>query len=243
MNKISTAVGATMLVALSALAVPAFADKGGNNDDQVCDDLSSGKTELSGQDATTEIPVAPTGFLISGYCVKAGSGNQEGGGPVYVDIVDTAGPVTISHPSGKGISHFSYTLVPVPTETQTTTTSTTTTTTTTPSTPETSTSTPVVVDNEEEAPEEEETDVQGESANNAGNNSGGGSNEVLGAQAPAAAPAEAPAAEVPTVVNAGATGETSSVSAPAMLALLGALLGMVAVGMRRNLLRVGGRKA
>jgi LPXTG-motif cell wall-anchored protein len=52
---------------------------------------------------------APEGKLISGYCVKAGSINQDTDetelGPVYVDDL-RASSVEISHPSGKDISHY-----------------------------------------------------------------------------------------------------------------------------------------
>ena len=86
--------------------------------------------------------------------------------------------------------------------------------------------------------------------NNSGNNNNGGTNEVLGAQAsannaPAAAQQSAPAAPVPTVINAGTAGEAPAnpFGTPAAIALFGALMGLIALGMRGGLARVGGGKA
>jgi len=85
--------------------------------DQVC---GGDKVDLSGEQATYTV-TAPDGYLISGYCVKSGSVNQ-GDGPVYVGVNPSAQTVTISHPSGKAISHYSLTLVSqvAPTATATT---------------------------------------------------------------------------------------------------------------------------
>ncbi len=103
---------------------------------------------------------APEGQLIVGYCVKAGSIKQ-GNGPEYVTVDPPAASVTITHSSGKDISHYTVSYGPVtttttvPEETTTTTvgeeTTTTTTTveeptTTTSTVPETTTTTLVVDD-------------------------------------------------------------------------------------------------
>src|SRR5215218_1341903 len=48
---------------------------------------------------------APAGFLIDGYCVKAGSSNQ-GDGPVMVPVNPPQATVTISYPGGKAVSHY-----------------------------------------------------------------------------------------------------------------------------------------
>ncbi len=74
-------------------------------DEGVCAGQSSGKIDVSGSHTTLTV-VAPEGQLISGYCVKAGSINNENG-PVYVSVNPPAAQVTISHPSGKDISHYS----------------------------------------------------------------------------------------------------------------------------------------
>jgi LPXTG-motif cell wall-anchored protein len=91
----------TILLALSAVA-PAFADA---DDDQVCEDLDSGKIDTTGDPADVEVH-APEGKLISGYCVKAGSANQEDGGPVFILVDPPLASVTIAHPSGRAVSHY-----------------------------------------------------------------------------------------------------------------------------------------
>ncbi|UUZ59181.1 hypothetical protein [Nocardioides sp. B-3] len=50
--------------------------------------------------------------------MKAGSA-QQGNGPVNVVVDPPAASVTITHPSGKDISHYTVTLVPTPTPTPT----------------------------------------------------------------------------------------------------------------------------
>ena len=56
---------------------------------------------------------APTGFEITGYCVKAGSVNN-GDGPEVTTLTTPTSSVTISHSSGKNISHYVIYLAPVP---------------------------------------------------------------------------------------------------------------------------------
>ncbi|MEV0951389.1 LPXTG cell wall anchor domain-containing protein [Promicromonospora sp. NPDC050249] len=68
-----------------------------------------GKVDVTGEHTTLEVTAEP-GYLITGYCVKAGS-DKQGNGPVDVVVDPPAATVTISHPSGKAISH--YTLVTV----------------------------------------------------------------------------------------------------------------------------------
>lgn len=104
---------ATSLAAVSittaAAAQPAAATEA------VCGPLDSGKIDTSGDPATVNVQ-APDGFLIDGYCVKAGSANQDDGGPVYVDVHPTAS-VTFGHPTGKAVSHYSVSYTDAPTET------------------------------------------------------------------------------------------------------------------------------
>jgi LPXTG-motif cell wall-anchored protein len=71
-----------------------------------------GKIDVTGEHLTLEVTAEP-GYLITGYCVKAGS-DKQGDGPVDVVVDPPAATVTISHPSGKAISH--YTLVTVKAE-------------------------------------------------------------------------------------------------------------------------------
>lgn len=90
-----------MIAASVVLAQPANA----NNEGQVCPGLTSGKIDVSGNKKTVTI-TAPAGFLIDSYCVKAGSEDSDAG-PVTVEVDPPAKTVTISHPSGKDISHYS----------------------------------------------------------------------------------------------------------------------------------------
>jgi len=90
----------TLLAGLMLLATPALARA------DVCADLDSGKIDTVGDPASVTITASP-GYLISEYCVKAGSANQ-GDGPVYVSVDPPQETVTITHPSGKDISHYSW---------------------------------------------------------------------------------------------------------------------------------------
>jgi hypothetical protein len=106
-------------------------------DDQVCGPLDSGKIDTTGDPATVSV-TAPAGQLITGYCVKAGSVAQVGGGPVYISVDPPVQSITLGHPSGKDLSHYSVSYTASPT---TPTTPPTTTPTTPPTTPETVTPT------------------------------------------------------------------------------------------------------
>jgi hypothetical protein len=125
---------AAMIAAFGLGGAAAFAagtDKpdnpGGGNDGQVCPAGDSGKIDVSG-DHTSLTLTAPDGKLISGYCVKAGSANQ-GLGPEFVTVDPPQKTVTITHSSGKDISHYSLSYVDddetTTTETETTPTETT----------------------------------------------------------------------------------------------------------------------
>lgn len=67
----------------------------------------------NGVDTTSFTYTAPDGFLVSGWCVKSGTD------PEYHDAADGHGhvlpakTVTIEHSTGKEVSHYSVTLVPV----------------------------------------------------------------------------------------------------------------------------------
>lgn len=109
-------VGAVTLVAGLLLFMGSTA--AAQNTDQVCQGLDSGKIDVSGDVASITI-TAPEGQLIDGYCTKAGSAKQ-GNGPVYVTLDPPVAEVTITHPSGKDISHYSYGWTEVPVTTTTT---------------------------------------------------------------------------------------------------------------------------
>lgn len=68
-----------------------------------------GKVDVGGEQETLEV-TAPDGFLITGYCVKAGS-DKQGDGPEDYTVDPPQATVTIEHSSGKAISH--YTLITV----------------------------------------------------------------------------------------------------------------------------------
>jgi hypothetical protein len=94
---------ASFAVVLTIGVAPAVSSGG-----QVCPAGTSGKIDVSGDDTTLTITV-PDGFVVTGYCVKAGSAKQ-GNGPESHIVDPPATSVVISHSSGKGISHYSYTV-------------------------------------------------------------------------------------------------------------------------------------
>lgn len=71
-----------------------------------------GKIDVAGEHHTLDL-VAPAGKLIAGYCVKAGS-IQQGDGPEVVWLDEPVSEITISHSSGKAISHYTVFLVDEP---------------------------------------------------------------------------------------------------------------------------------
>jgi hypothetical protein len=93
---------AVVLVLSAGVGSAASAEAG------LCAAGDSGKIDVSGDYVTLTI-TAPDGFVITGYCVKAGSSKQGLGAESYV-VDPPATSVVISHSSGKTISHYSYTL-------------------------------------------------------------------------------------------------------------------------------------
>jgi len=93
-------------------------------DSDTCDDIISGdgwqeKVEGDFNDGDPALTVtAPEGFLIDMYCVKTGS-DQQGDGPVIVEVDPPAETVVIDHPTKEGVSHFIVHLIEAPTETPT----------------------------------------------------------------------------------------------------------------------------
>lgn len=184
-----------------AAAAPAAADP---DPTQVC----SGTHITPSGNQTSITYTAPEGMLVSAWCVKAGS-TQQGNGPEYHQVDPPAKTITITHASGKDISHYSVTLVPVPeTPTETPTPQTPTQQTTTPNTTvnPTTGATPEVLGVEEEKPEKEkpaESQVEAPEA------------EVLGVQATAKNPQEAAPAPLPLAVAAGADADDEADAASA----------------------------
>jgi LPXTG-motif cell wall-anchored protein len=109
--------GAAALLTLLTMAliapVGASAHQVADGNDGVCPNYSTG--HLSANNQTSFTYTAPAGKLIVKVCVKAGSANQGDGPETYYDGPGVAS-VTISHSSGKQISHFSVQLVDKPTE-------------------------------------------------------------------------------------------------------------------------------
>jgi hypothetical protein len=104
----------TVLI-MMALVVPALRANAAPGDN-VCSGLDSGKIDVSGEQTSITV-TAPAGYLIDEYCVKAGSVQGGTGGPVYVTVNPPTKSVTITYPSGKAISHYSVSYVPVTTPT------------------------------------------------------------------------------------------------------------------------------
>ena len=84
--------------------------------DQTCDDVvtpgSNGwTTKFNEGYPDTYAYVAPTGYLVDQYCVKAGS-SQQGNGPIIVPVSPASASVTIDYPNKDSISHFVVHLIP-----------------------------------------------------------------------------------------------------------------------------------
>ncbi|NKX53993.1 hypothetical protein [Arthrobacter mobilis] len=106
-----------MKKALAALAVAGLALPGSSAPaeaappaNQLCPKWDSGRIDVSGKQGSVTIK-APAGKTIAAVCVKAGSAKQGLGAEVtYLDYAKKA--VTVSHSSGKDISHYSVKYVP-----------------------------------------------------------------------------------------------------------------------------------
>ena len=98
------------VVLMLALVLPAL--RANAADGNVCPPGDSGKIDVPGDQLSVTV-TAPAGYLISGYCVKAGSVQGGTGGPVFVVVDPPTKTVTITYPGGKAVSHYSVTYVPV----------------------------------------------------------------------------------------------------------------------------------
>jgi hypothetical protein len=224
--------------AVGAVAGPANAET-----DQVCGPLTSGKIDTSGDPATVTVTLSDAdiaaGKVITGYCVKAGSAQQADGGPVYVTLDPPVTTITFGHPTGKDVSHYSYSVgvtTPPTTTPETTTPETTTPETTTPetTTPETTTPETTTPETTTPTPTPETTtptpDVLGEQAT-----APTGTSNQPQAQAqpqsqvqPQQSQAQPRSQQaLPTAVNAGASADAPVSGTESLLALLLVLLGAV----------------
>lgn len=75
----------------------------------ICEPLDSGKIDTIGDPATVTV-TAPDGFLIDGYCVKAGTTK------VFVVVDPPAATVIVDHPDKDSVSHYSLSYVAIPPE-------------------------------------------------------------------------------------------------------------------------------
>lgn len=102
---LAVGLGAVPVVASTATALELDAISTGQTE-QVCPE--DGKVEVEGSQSEVTVS-APEGQLISGYCVKAGEGTES------VEFDEPVDMATISHSSGKDISHYTVFYVPGPT--------------------------------------------------------------------------------------------------------------------------------
>lgn len=117
MKRIS-ALGAAALLALglyATVSAVASASPVVTAVEDVCPE--DGKVEPGGSQQSITV-TAPEGQVITGYCVKAGSA-QQGDGPEYTYFDPPVTEVTITHSSGKDISHYTVFYAPAPTPTPT----------------------------------------------------------------------------------------------------------------------------
>jgi hypothetical protein len=82
-----------------------------NVNDQVCPPLSSGKIDV-GPGVTSKTITADPGYVLTRYCVKAGSSNHGDGPLVFTIAGENVTTYTFSYPE-KDISHYSYEQVPL----------------------------------------------------------------------------------------------------------------------------------
>jgi LPXTG-motif cell wall-anchored protein len=110
--------GAVAFVAAPAYAAIVPTDPPPGASDQICEGLDSTKINLDGEQETFEIS-AEEGFVITGFCVKSGDDNSDGG-PEYYLVDPPTNTVTISHSTGRDISHYSFSFEKVATTPPTT---------------------------------------------------------------------------------------------------------------------------
>jgi hypothetical protein len=100
-------------IAIATLAtIGSAAGTVGAQDQRVCPDLDTGKIDPPG-DPTSVTITAPEGKVIVQVCVKAGSGVQEEG-PEFINFDPGVTEATVSHTSGKEISHYSVKFADAP---------------------------------------------------------------------------------------------------------------------------------
>lgn len=119
MRKMTVLGASALLVAglmaspVAAFAAPLAGAPVATTNDGTCPE--DGKIDVPKGEEPTSIDVtAEAGYVIVGYCVKAASVHN-GNGPVEVVVDPPQTTVTIEHPSGKAISHYTVYYEPVST--------------------------------------------------------------------------------------------------------------------------------
>jgi hypothetical protein len=187
LGRVAGAVLVCLAGALTALTIATPLSSGGTNE-QVCPDMD-GKFESSGSGTGFSVSIGggtatitvEAGYALVAYCVKAGSANQGNGPEIHATNVVGPGSITVSHSSGKDVSHVSVDVEPsgtTTTETTPTTTETTpteTTPTTTETTPTTTETTPTTTETTPTTTETTPTDTTPGGGAGGGGSGGGGS--------------------------------------------------------------------
>jgi hypothetical protein len=112
MNKVKVLVGSAA-AAMALSFVPAMPSAGAASTITICPAYGDGtgasggskKIDVVGEHKVVTV-TAPEGYLISGYCVKAGTATT------FVSVNPPQESIQISSPNGKGVSHYSVTYVP-----------------------------------------------------------------------------------------------------------------------------------
>jgi hypothetical protein len=91
-----------LALGISVVAMPLAASA--TQPDFICEDLDSGKINTSGDPATVTV-TAPAGYLIDGYCVKAGTTKH------FIEVDPPAAIVVVDHPTVTSVSHYSLSYV------------------------------------------------------------------------------------------------------------------------------------
>lgn len=99
------------LASLVLLCSPAATPAGAAADNRVCPPLDTGKIDTTGEPHTITV-TAPDGYAVGQVCVKAGSA-QHGDGPEFLVADPGTTSLTFGHSSGKAVSHWSASFVPL----------------------------------------------------------------------------------------------------------------------------------
>ena len=110
MRKLLATIAIVTLATVGAIGTAGIVGAQGQAD--VCPDLDTGKLDPPGEPTSVTI-TAPAGQVIVQVCLKAGSGQQEEG-PEFFNFDPGVTTITLSHSSGKEISHYSVDFAAAP---------------------------------------------------------------------------------------------------------------------------------